>query len=51
MPAALEGTRTGEEREVNQRKIARATSKTLELENWENEPPLEASQYVVTVWL
>ncbi|KAL8923027.1 MAG: hypothetical protein Q9208_004839 [Pyrenodesmia sp. 3 TL-2023] len=44
VPAALEGTRMGEERQLNQRKIAKATSKSLELENWENEPPLEASQ-------
>lgn len=46
VPAALEGTRMGEEKDARQRKILKATSKGPELEDWENEPPLEASQYV-----
>ncbi len=47
VPPALEGTRTREERATNQQKIRDATtSKGKELVGWENEPPLEASQYV-----
>ncbi|KAI4123913.1 MAG: hypothetical protein LQ338_005060 [Usnochroma carphineum] len=44
LPPALEGTRTEEEKDTQQLRLQRAKSKGQELEDWENEPPLEASQ-------
>ncbi|KAL8968063.1 MAG: hypothetical protein Q9197_005078 [Variospora fuerteventurae] len=44
VPSALEGTRTTEEKDPHMKKIRAALSKGEELQGWETEPPLEASQ-------
>lgn len=46
VPSALEGSRTKEEKDVRRRQIERAESQGSGSVDWENEPPLEASQYV-----
>lgn len=47
VPSALEGTRTAEEKDSHERSIQAAMTQGGELQGWENEPPLEASQYVL----
>lgn len=44
VPFGLEGTRTQEEKDARQLLIVRAESQGSGLMEWENEPPLEASQ-------
>ncbi|KAI4173175.1 MAG: hypothetical protein LQ343_003102 [Gyalolechia ehrenbergii] len=44
VPSALEGSRTKEEKDVRRRQIERAESQGSGSVDWENEPPLEASQ-------
>ncbi|KAI4148205.1 MAG: hypothetical protein L6R39_002859, partial [Caloplaca ligustica] len=45
-PVALEGTRMDNERRVQLRRLERAADTGDDLKDWENEPPLEAWQYV-----
>lgn len=47
VPSALEGTRTAEEKDSHEREIQATMRQGEELQGWENEPPLEASQYVL----
>ncbi|KAL8719815.1 MAG: hypothetical protein Q9225_003218 [Loekoesia sp. 1 TL-2023] len=44
IPPGLEGTRTEDEKVVRTRQIEKARNPGSELVDWENEPPLEASQ-------